>query len=130
MTTLPLTEHKRNVLKAWLDGKTIQTYYDGKWKDYVDDDSGIIAGMVQHVDGCYRIKPTPTRRFWDDGEIPLGHQVREINKAECWMIISVAPGGAMLANRLWINAMNYMNYVVATPGPANAVQWQPAGVEE
>lgn len=61
---LPLTPHKRNVLKAWLDGKTIQYLDGGHWYDASFDSR--LAFILS--DDHYRIKPTPTRRWYTRDE--------------------------------------------------------------
>lgn len=127
MTTLPLTEHKRNVIRAWLDGKTIQAIHDDGWRDWTHN----VCMMFDGDDDHYRIKPTPTRRFWRPEEIPVGWQSRLIDGRNNGVITGITGSGhaySSAGQNIWPST--FMNYEVAPPGPANQVQWQPAGVEE
>jgi len=138
MTTLPLTPHKREVLRAWLDGRTIQSRLDAEsdWVDYLKDAPQIIRAMERFDDSCYRIKPTTARRFWKQDEIPVGWSARRPLVGHMQAIISGWTDG--LTDGLIVHTSvgasitekNYLQFEVATPGPANSVTWVPAGVEE
>lgn len=125
--TLPLSPHKREVLRAWLDGRTIQVKeHNGTWHDA--DGLGL---SWRSEDSIYRIKPTPTRRFWKPEEVPVGWQVRAVSGESRGIILSPGNGGPACTSGLEdVTPDNFTRYEVAPPGPANAVQWQPAGVEE
>lgn len=56
MSTLPLTPHKRDMLRAWLDGKTIQLRDVGQqWVDW----GAQHPPLFLDPDDYYRIKPEP-----------------------------------------------------------------------
>lgn len=128
MTTLPLSPHKREVLRAWLDGKPPQYRFspNNPWQDF-DPNNHVISLN----DDNYRIKPTPSRRFWKPEEVPVGWQARDVSgKSRGIILFPGKDGSACTMGLRDVTSDNFMHYEVAPPGPANAVQWQPAGVEE
>lgn len=129
MPTIPLSPHKREVLRAWLDGKLIQVKTEYGWSDvFSDGPPPTLAGK----DESFRIKPTPSRRFWKPEEIPIGVMVRKIDRPK-WigMILGVSGHGEAYTSTVNdITKENFIEFEWAIPGPANQVQWQPAGVEE
>lgn len=54
-----------SILQAYAEGKTIQDYYKGKWKD-IDEFSLRLSETFGP--GGYRIKPSPSYRPFKDGE--------------------------------------------------------------
>lgn len=127
--SLPLSPHKREVLRAWLDGRTPQkrVCMEDTWEDFDPNETAMVFG-----DDLYRIKPAPTRRFWKPEEIPIEVMVRKINSPK-WigMILGVSGHGEAYTSTVNnITKENFIEFEWAIPGPANSVTWVPAGVEE
>jgi hypothetical protein len=57
------------VMQAFVDGKYVESMYDGKW-------SIIYVPRWNWDDTKYRIKPTATLRPWTADEVPLGAWIR------------------------------------------------------
>ena len=57
------------VMQAFVDGKDVQSMYEGKW-------SLVHVPRWNWDDTQYRIKPTPTFRPWTADEVPLGAWIR------------------------------------------------------
>lgn len=132
MTTLPLSPHKREVLRAWLDGRTPQKRVspEDTWEDFDPDETAMVFG-----DDRYRIKPTPTRRFWRPEEIPVGWQVREVSEeSRSGIILGYSTSKGVIRVEVYslsnMHDGNFDEFEVAPPGPTNSVTWVPAGVEE
>jgi hypothetical protein len=64
------TKEAIRVMQAFVDGKEVQTVYNGIW-------SLAPAPRWGWDDTEYRIKPTPTFRPWTADEVPLGAQMRD-----------------------------------------------------
>ena len=63
------TKEAIRVMQAFVDGKEVQSMYDGKW-------ASVTVPRWSWDDTQYRIKPTPTFRPWTADEVPLGMQAR------------------------------------------------------
>ena len=63
------TKESIRVMQAFVDGKDVQSMYDGKW-------AIIYVPRWNWDDTQYRIKPTATLRPWTADEVPLGCQLR------------------------------------------------------
>jgi hypothetical protein len=63
------TKEAIRVMQAFVDGKDVQSMYEGKW-------SLVHVPRWNWDDTQYRIKPTPVLRPWTADEVPLGMQAR------------------------------------------------------
>jgi hypothetical protein len=64
------TKEAIRVMQAFVDGKDVQSMYEGKW-------SLVHVPRWNWDDTQYRIKPTPVLRPWTADEVPLGAWLRD-----------------------------------------------------
>jgi hypothetical protein len=78
------TKEAIRIMQAFVDGKEVQSMYDGKW-------ASVTIPRWSWDDTQYRIKPTPTFRPWTSDEVPLGAWMRAKSDPKFrWVIINVA----------------------------------------
>jgi hypothetical protein len=63
------TKEAIRIMQAFVDGKEVQSMYDGKW-------ASVTVPRWNWDDTQYRIKPTPVLRPWTADEVPLGAWLR------------------------------------------------------
>jgi hypothetical protein len=74
------TKEAIKVMQAFVDGKEVQSMYDGKW-------ASVTVPRWNWDDTQYRIKPTPVLRPWTADEVPLGAWMRDVSKQDYrWLI--------------------------------------------
>ena len=110
--TIEQTKEAVRVMQAYVDGKEVESMYDGKW-------AIIYVPRWNWDDTKYRIKPTATLRPWTADEVPLGAWVRmkNLNMTRS-MIVSVAAFNLGIA---------FKEYEHSIDGGKN---WLPCGVME
>jgi hypothetical protein len=64
------TKEAIKVMQAFVDGKEVESMYDGKWASRTNP-------SWNWTNCFYRIKPTPVLRPWTSDEVPLGAQMRK-----------------------------------------------------
>jgi hypothetical protein len=69
------TKEAIRIMQAFVDGKELQSMYDGKW-------ASVTTPRWNWDDTLYRIKPTPVLRPWTSHEVPLGAQMRDVSKQD------------------------------------------------
>ena len=102
------------VMQAYVDGKDVESMYDGKW-------AIIYVPRWNWDDAYYRIKPTPVLRPWTADEVPLGAWMRS-KSVQCdrWIIVHLQYSSRNREE--WLD-----NYEHSTDG---GVTWKPCGVVE
>ena len=107
------TKEAIRVMQAFVDGKDVESMYDGKW--------AIIYEPRWNWDNTqYRIKPTATLRPWTADEVPLGMQMRfKLTPSNRHLIGSVSQ---QVDRELWLNQHEH-----STDG---GKKWLPCGVVE
>jgi hypothetical protein len=77
------TKEAIRIMQAFVDGKDVQSMYEGKW-------SLVHVPRWNWDDTEYRIKPTPTLRPWTADEVPLGAWMRrQADPKFRWLILNV-----------------------------------------
>jgi len=107
------TKEAIRVMQAFVDGKKVESMYDGKW-------ASVTVPRWSWDDTQYRIKPTPILRPWTSDEVPLGAWIRTlINPANRWVI-------TYTANEL-VRSDWFSDHEHSTDGGKT---WHPCGVME
>jgi hypothetical protein len=102
------------VMQAYVDGKEVESLYDGKWQTVTNP-----RWNWQMID--YRIKPTATLRPWTADEVPLGAQVRSKSYHPDHRSL-ITTSGNPIHREGWLNG-----YEHSTDGGKT---WLPCGVVE
>ena len=100
------------VMQAFVDGKEVQSMYDGKW-------ASVTVPRWSWDDTQYRIKPTPVLRPWTADEVPLGSIMRTKGLEGRCIIIDTETSDD---RSYWLNAREH-----STDGGKT---WLPCGVME
>jgi hypothetical protein len=106
------TKEAIKVMQAFVDGKEVQSMYDGKW-------SLVHVPRWNWDDTQYRIKPTPVLRPWTADEVPLGSIMRTKGLEGRCIIIDTETSDD---RSYWLNAREH-----STDGGKT---WHPCGVME
>ena len=101
------------VMQAFVDGKEVETMYNGIW-------SLAHAPRWDWDDHDYRIKPTPVLRPWTADEVPLGAWMRSKHNPQDRMLIHWVNSQA--DRELWLGKNEH-----STDGGKT---WLPCGVVE
>jgi hypothetical protein len=107
------TKEAIKVMQAFVDGKEVQSMYDGKW-------ASVTVPRWSWDDTQYRIKPTPTIRPWTADEVPLGAWMRIKSDREYRFLISNTE--SFSGREHWLEDFEH-----STDGGKT---WKPCGVEE
>jgi hypothetical protein len=106
------TKEAIRVMQAFVDGKDVQSMYEGKW-------SLVHVPRWNWDDTQYRIKPTPVLRPWTADEVPLGSIMRTKGLEGRCIIIDTETSDD---RSYWLNAREH-----STDGGKT---WHPCGVME
>ena len=106
------TKEAIKVMQAFVDGKDVQSMYEGKW-------SLVHVPRWNWDDTQYRIKPTPVLRPWTADEVPLGSIMRTKGLEGRCIIIDTETSDD---RSYWLNAREH-----STDGGKT---WHPCGVME
>jgi hypothetical protein len=106
------TKEAIRVMQAFVDGKEVQSMYDGKW-------ASVTVPRWSWDDTQYRIKPTPTFRPWTADEVPLGSIMKTKGLEGRCIIIDTETSDD---RSYWLNAREH-----STDGGKT---WKPCGVME
>jgi hypothetical protein len=107
------TKEAIRVMQAFVDGKDVQSMYEGKW-------SLVHVPRWNWDDTQYRIKPTPVLRPWTADEVPLGAWMRFKRNPQDRVLLGWV---SVQADRdLWLDEREY-----STDGGKT---WLPCGVVE
>ncbi len=82
------TKEAIKVMQAFVDGKEVQSMYDGKW-------ASVTVPRWSWDDTQYRIKPTPVLRPWTADEVPLGAWMRKKQDLTCRWLLSMTANDAV-----------------------------------
>jgi hypothetical protein len=107
------TKEAIKVMQAFVDGKEVQTLYNGIW-------SLAHAPRWGWDDTQYRIKSTPVLRPWTADEVPLGAWMRDVSKQDYRWLIHTS--GNADTRKDWL-----VGYEHSTD---KGVTWHPCGVME
>jgi hypothetical protein len=106
------TKEAIRIMQAFVDGKEVQSMYDGKW-------ASVTVPRWNWDDTQYRIKPTPVLRPWTADEVPLGSIMRTKGLEGRCVIIDTETSDD---RSYWLNAREH-----STDGGKT---WHPCGVME
>jgi hypothetical protein len=106
------TKEAIRVMQAFVDGKDVQSMYEGKW-------SLVHVPRWNWDDTQYRIKPTPVLRPWTADEVPLGSIMRTKGLEGRCIIIDTETSDD---RSYWLNAREH--------SIDNGKTWLPCGVME
>jgi hypothetical protein len=82
------TKEAIKVMQAFVDGKDVQSMYEGKW-------SLVHVPRWNWDDTQYRIKPTAKLRPWTADEVPLGAWMRKKQDLTCRWLLSMTANDAV-----------------------------------
>ena len=82
------TKEAIRVMQAFVDGKDVQSMYEGKW-------SLVHVPRWNWDDTQYRIKPTAKLRPWTADEVPLGAWMRKKQDLTCRWLLSMTANDAV-----------------------------------
>jgi len=106
------TKEAIRIMQAFVDGKEVQSMYDGKW-------ASVTVPRWSWDDTQYRIKPTPVLRPWTADEVPLGSIMRTKGLEGRCIIIDTETSDD---RSYWLHAREH-----STDGGKT---WHPCGVME
>jgi hypothetical protein len=107
------TKEAIRVMQAFVDGKEVQSMYDGKW-------ASVTVPRWNWDDTQYRIKPTPVLRPWTADEVPIGGQIRSKHSRDYRFLIDRTANAEVRED--WLKG-----YEHSTDGGKT---WHPCGVME
>lgn len=103
------------VMQAFVDGKEVQSMYDGKW-------STVHVPRWSWDDTKYRIKPTPVFRPWTADEVPYGAWIRTKDALYCGQRVMIYETYDESIRLTWLVTSEY--------SADGGVNWKPCGVME
>jgi hypothetical protein len=123
------TKEAIRIMQAFVDGKEVQSMYDGKW-------ASVTIPRWSWDDTQYRIKPTPVLRPWTADEVPLDCWLRthQGNNSYKWKPVTIQPLGVItvpvdIGHSLKLHTWEFLSKN-CEHSTDKGVTWLPCGVME